>query len=93
MGHVKSSIQIGIGLAFPTDHNTTLEAIHWARMAAKEDAQTITILIVNHMDWTPQQLPLTTNAKIHMMATIPPHTIHYGPHRNGQNTTNTLNHH
>lgn len=33
---------------FSTDHNTTAKAIHWARMAAKEDTQTITILIINH---------------------------------------------
>jgi hypothetical protein len=47
-------------------------------MAAKEDAQTITILIINHKDWTPQQLPLT-NPDTHILATIPPHTIQYNP--------------
>jgi hypothetical protein len=61
------------------DHNTTLKAIHWARMAAKEDARTITILIANHKDWTPQQLPLTANTDIRVMATIPPHSIQYDP--------------
>ena len=78
MRHAKSSRWTGLGLACPTDHNTTLEAIHWARMATKEDAQTITILIVNHKDWAPQKLPLT-NTNIHIMATIPPHTIQYNP--------------
>ena len=79
MGHTKSSRWTWIGLAFPTNHNTTLEAIHLARMATKEDARAITILIVNHKGWTTQQLPLAENTDIHVMATIPPHTIHYDP--------------
>lgn len=45
MRHVKSSCWTRIGLEFPRDHNTTLEAIHWTRMAAKEDTHTTTILI------------------------------------------------
>jgi hypothetical protein len=48
-------------------------------MAAKEDPQTITILIVNHKDWTTQTLPITTKPDIHVMTTIPPHTIQYKP--------------
>ena len=79
MGHAKSARWKGIGLAFPTDHKTTLEAIHWVRMAAKEDTQTITILIVNYNDWTSQHLPLNVDAGIHTIATIPPHIIHYDP--------------
>jgi ribonuclease HI len=77
-GKANSTKWTGHGLAFPTDHNTTLEALHWARMAAKEDAQTLTILIINHKDWTPQQIPLI-NHDIHILATIPPHTIIYNP--------------
>ena len=50
MGHAQSYKWKGIGLAHPTYHKPTVEAIHWARMAAKEDANTITILIVNHND-------------------------------------------
>ena len=79
MGHAKSSRWRGIGLAFSTDHNTTLEAIHWARMAAKEDTHTLTILIVNHKDWTTQSLPLNTHTDIDTIATIPPYTIQYAP--------------
>lgn len=52
MGHAKSSCWKGKGLVFPTNHNSILEAIHWARMAAKEDKQTITILTINYKDWT-----------------------------------------
>jgi hypothetical protein len=69
----------GIGLAYPTDHNTTVEAIHWARMTTKEDPNTTTILIINHKDWTSQQIPLTKNTDVHILATIPPHTIQYTP--------------
>ena len=79
MGHTKSSRWKGTGLAFPKDHKSTLEAIHWARMAAKEDEHTTTILIVNYKDWTTQQLPLKDHADIHIIATIPPHTIQYVP--------------
>ena len=79
LGHALSSKWTGIGLVFPTDHNTTLQAIHWARMAAKEDPNTVTILIVNHRDWTTQNLPLTAKPDIHVMATIPPHAIQYKP--------------
>jgi hypothetical protein len=46
---------------------------------AKEDTNTATILIINHNDWTPQQIPLTTSGDIHTFATIPPHTILYNP--------------
>ena len=78
IGHAQSYKWKGIG-AHPTDHNTTIEAIHWARMAAKEDPNTITILIINHNDWTTQQIPLSTQADIHILTTIPPHTLHYSP--------------
>jgi hypothetical protein len=46
-------------------------------MAAKEDTNTITILIINHNDWTLQRIPITTTGDIHTLATIPPHTILY----------------
>ena len=64
---------------FPIDHNTTAKAIHWARMAAKEDTQTITILTINHTDWTTQTIPLNKHPDIHTITTIPPHNIHYNP--------------
>ena len=48
-------------------------------MAAKEDTQTITILIINHANWTPQTIPLNKHPDIHTITTIPPHTIHYNP--------------
>ena len=79
MGHAQSYIWKGIGLAHPTDHKIIVEAIQRARMATKEDANTITILIVNHNDWTTQQIPFTTKVDIHTLATIPPHTKQYSP--------------
>ena len=79
LGHAQSSRWNEIGLAFPTDHNAALEAIHWARMVAKEDTQTIAILIINHANWTPQTIPLNKHPDIHIITTIPPHTIHYNP--------------
>jgi hypothetical protein len=63
----------------PPDYNTTIEAIHWVRMAAKEDTNTFTILVVNHNDSTSQQIPINTKDDIHILATIPPHTIQYNP--------------
>jgi hypothetical protein len=48
-------------------------------MTIKEDAHTTTILVVHHNDWTPQQLPITTNVDNHILATIPPHAINYEP--------------
>ena len=48
-------------------------------MAAKEDAQTSTLLIINHQDWTPQKLTLGNGADIYVITTIPPHIIQYKP--------------
>ena len=79
LGHAKSSKWTGTGLAFLLDYNTTLEALHWARLAAKEDPKTVTIIIANHKDWTTQNLPFTTKPDVHVMTTIPPHTITYKP--------------
>ena len=91
VGHAKSSRWKGIGLAHPTEHDTTLEAIHWARMAAKEDKHAITILIVNHIDWTTQQIPIATNTYIHILArSLTLYTT--TPHQKGQNTINAWRH-
>ena len=62
-GHAQSSRWNGIGLAYPTYHKTTVEALHWARMATKANPNTTTILIINHKDWTSQQIPLTAQSR------------------------------
>lgn len=46
-----------------------------ARMVAKEDHNTTTILIVNQWDWSNQQLPLTQHVDIHTITTIPPYAM------------------
>ena len=79
MGHAQSFRWKDIVLAYPTDYNITVEAIHWARMTAKDDTNTITILIFNHNAWTPQQFLITTKGDIYTLITIPPHTIQYKP--------------
>jgi hypothetical protein len=48
-----------IGLAHLTNFQTTNKAIHWGWMVAKEKSNKITIMILNHKDWVPQNLPLT----------------------------------
>ena len=48
-------------------------------MAAKEDTNTTTILIMNHTDWTSQRIPLNNHPDIHTIVTIPPHSIQYNP--------------
>ena len=80
----------GTCIAYPTDHHPTVEAIHWTIVAAKEDINTTTIHIINHNDWTSQQISLTTNADTHTLATNPPPLAPYNvaTRHNGQNTTN-----
>jgi hypothetical protein len=46
MGHAQISKQTTSMLAHPTNYNTTLEAIHWVGMEAKEDSNATTILII-----------------------------------------------
>ena len=60
-GHAKSSTWTGLGLAYLFDYNNTLEAIHKARMATKEDNYASTILMANHQDWSSQTNFHSTN--------------------------------
>ena len=41
----------GIGYAHPHNEETTQQAIHWARLAAKHDPDTITILVTPDINW------------------------------------------
>ena len=79
MGHAKSSKWFGVGLAYPSDQNMALEAIHRVRVTTTKDTHTLTIKIINHKYWTPQELPITKHANIHTILTILPHTISYNP--------------
>lgn len=71
-GHAKSSKWTCRGLAHPTDHNTTMEAIHWAHMVAKETDKNITNLIINQKDWSSQQIKFMEYIDVHTIATISP---------------------
>ena len=79
LGQAKSSKWKGIGLTYPTDHNTTLEAIHWARMTVKEDTHIVTILIVNHNDQPHNNSQSPRTQRYTYIATIPPHITQYDP--------------
>ena len=74
MGHAISSKWNGIGMTHPTNYKIALEAIHEARVVAKEVATATTILIVNHNNRSTQQLLLNQHVDIHMLATTP--TLH-----------------
>jgi hypothetical protein len=74
-GLAHSSKWKGNGLAHPPDLKTAMTSIHWARMAAQENHNIATIIIINHKE---NPLPIT-HAEIHIIATIPPNTIQYNP--------------
>ena len=67
----------GTGYAHPTNHRTTTKSIHWARMATKENPHNMTIMTLNHKDWTSQQLNLANHQDIHTIATIPPNVFRH----------------
>ena len=41
----------GIGYAHPHNKETAQQAIHWARLAAKNDPNTITIVVIPNTNW------------------------------------------
>jgi hypothetical protein len=49
----------GIGYAHPNDAETAQQAIHWARLAAKQDPETVTFLAIPDTDWYQNQSPYT----------------------------------
>jgi hypothetical protein len=48
---------IGSGYAHPHNKENTQKAIHWARLAAKENQDTITILTIPDEEWTTNVAP------------------------------------
>ena len=63
----------GIGYAHPHNEETTQQAIHWARLAAKNDPNTITIVVIPHINWYQDPSPYTgpfpdTHVIIHFAA-------------------------
>jgi hypothetical protein len=41
----------GSGYAHPPNHELTIQALHWARLAAQADPKNQTILILTNPDW------------------------------------------
>lgn len=60
----KSSKWVGICIAHHDHQDTTMETIHWARLATTQNAHIVTILIINHKEESPSQLALTKHIDI-----------------------------
>lgn len=64
------------GLVHPPNLELTQKAIHWARLATKENPQTITIVIAPDDKWYENYTPQTTQFRdTHVIAYIPEPTI------------------
>lgn len=66
----------GVGLAYPTNYQTTNGQNHWAKLSAKEMPNHITITIFNRKDWTPIKL-VVTQPHIHTTTAIPSNALQY----------------
>jgi ribonuclease HI len=66
------------GYAHPHNKENIQKAIHWARLAAKENQNTITILTIPDVEWTTNNTPYkTTFDDTHVIIHFPPDTIIY----------------
>jgi hypothetical protein len=69
---------LGNGYAHPHDKENIQKAIHWARLAAKENQDTITILTIRDEEWTTNDTPYKTIFEdTHVIIHFPPNTIIY----------------
>ena len=79
----------GIGYAHPHNEETTHQAIHWARLAAKHDPTTATIIVIPDKDWyhnkTPYEGPFPDT---HVIAHFAADTITYDKPNTPQNSPN-----
>jgi hypothetical protein len=67
-----------IGYAYPHNIENTHKAIHWARLAAQENQNTITILAIPDEEWTTNDTPYKTKFDdTHVNIHFPPDTITY----------------
>jgi hypothetical protein len=67
-----------IGYAHPHNKENTHKAIHWARLAAQENSNTITILTIPDKEWTTNGTPYKTKFDdTHVSIHFPPDTIIY----------------
>jgi hypothetical protein len=69
---------IGSGYAHPHNKENTQKAIHWARLATKENQDTITILTIPDEEWTTNVAPYKTIFDdTHVVIHFSPDTIIY----------------
>ena len=77
----------GIGYAHPHNEKMTQQAIHWARLTAKHDPYTITLLITPDINWYHNYSPHTGQfLDTHVLAHFTVDTITYNEPTNFQNT-------
>lgn len=77
----------GIGYAHPHNEELAQQAIHWARLAAKSDPHTITILVIPDINWYHNYSPYTGPfPDTHVVAHFTVDTITYEEHITPQNT-------
>ena len=78
IGHAFSYKWKGIGYAHPYNEKEAETAIHWARLAAKNDPNTITILTIPNKKWYQNHTPhIGPFQDTHVIAHIPTDIITY----------------
>jgi hypothetical protein len=67
-----------IGYAHPHNTENVHKAIHWARLTAQENQNTITILTIPDKEWTTNDTPYKTKFEdTHVSIHFPPYSIIY----------------
>lgn len=71
----------GIGYAHPPDYQSTIQAIHWARLAAQQNSNNITIITLPDPHWH-STTNTTTNSyqNTHTIIYFKPNTLQYETH-------------
>ena len=78
IGHAFSYKWKGIGYAYPHNEKEAETAIHWARLAAKNDPNTITILTIPNNKWYQNHTPhIGPFRDTYVITHIPANTITY----------------
>ena len=79
----------GIGYAHPHNEETTQQAIHWARLAAKNDINNITLLVTPDINWYQNYSPHTGPfPDTHVLAYFHADTITYDEPTTPKNINN-----
>jgi hypothetical protein len=77
-GNAFNHKRLGNGYAHPHNKENIQKARHWARLAAKENQDTITILTIPDEDWTTNDTPYKSILDdTHIIIHFPPDTIIY----------------